>query len=230
MVWEFLAKGVVIGFAIAAPVGPIGVLCIRRTFAEGRAAGLATGLGAATADAFYGAVAALGLTAVSGLLLGYQSELRLAGGLFLCALGLRTFQATPSSIPGRLQGRGLAQSYATSVALTLTNPATILSFIAVFAGAGLGQQAYGRPDALALVLGVFFGSALWWLMLSGFVERWRRRYPEFGGLAPSPLGGAVVAGVTLGVGGGYLRRINRVAGVLLIAFGVAALGALRTPF
>ena len=223
--WEFLLKGLVIGFAIAAPVGPIGVLCIRRTFAEGRAAGLATGLGAATADAFYGAVAALGLTAVSGLLLGYQSELRLFGGLFLCALGLQTFQARPSSTPGRLQGRGLAQSYATSVVLTLTNPATILSFIAVFAGAGLGQQAYGAPDAAALVLGVFAGSAAWWLMLTGFVERWRRRYPDFGNLAPGPLGGAVVAGVTLGVGGGYLRRVNRVAGVLLMAFGVAAVSA-----
>lgn len=223
MVWEFLAKGAVIGFAIAAPVGPIGVLCIRRTFAEGRDAGLATGLGAATADAFYGAVAGFGLTAVSGLLLGFQTELRLFGGLFLCALGLQTALARPAGSPPRMAGRGLAQAYATTAALTLTNPATILSFAAVFAGAGLGQQAYGTGEALALVVGVFAGSAGWWLMLSGFVDRWRRRHPDFASLAPHPLGGAVVAGVTLGVAARTLRKINWIAGALLVAFGAAAL-------
>jgi len=201
------------------------VLCIRRTFAEGRVAGLATGLGAATADALYGAVAAFGLTAVSGLLLGWQAELRLFGGLFLCALGMKTFFARPSSAPARMQGRGPAQAYATSVVLTLTNPATILSFIAVFAGAGLGQARYGSLDASAMVAGVFLGSAGWWLILSGFVARWRSRYPEFASLAPNPLGGAVVAGVTLGVGGGYLRRINQVSGVLLAGFGLAAIAS-----
>ena len=220
---EFLAKGAVIGFAIAAPVGPIGVLCIRRTFAEGRAAGLATGLGAATADAGYGAVAAFGLTAISGFLLGFQDDLRLCGGLFLCVLGIRTMLAKPAALGARLQGRGLAQAYATTVALTLANPATILSFLAVFAGAGLGQQAAGAGAATAMVAGVFAGSATWWLLLSGFVDRWRRRYPEFASLAPGAVGGAVVAGVTLGVGGTYLRRINWVSGALLVAFGAAAL-------
>jgi threonine/homoserine/homoserine lactone efflux protein len=223
----FFAKGLLIGFAIAAPVGPIGVLCIRRTFAEGRAAGLATGLGAATADACYGALAAFGLTAVSGFLLGWQDELRLGGGLFLCALGVQTCFARPAAGGAALRGRGLAQAYATSVALTVTNPATILSFLAVFAGAGLGQQAHGTVAAAAMVAGVFLGSACWWLLLSGFVEKWRRRYPEFGSMAPRALGGAVVAGVTLGVGGGYLRRINQVSGGLLLAFGAAALYSLR---
>ena len=203
-------------------MGPIGVLCIRRTFADGRAAGLATGLGAATADAFYGAVAGVGLTAISGLLLGWQTELRLFGGLFLCALGAKTALEKPASTPAAMRGRGLAESYASSVLLTLTNPATILSFAAVFAGAGLGQQAYGAGAALALVVGVFAGSAAWWLLLSGFVDRWRRRYPEFGAMAPTSLGGAVVAGVTLGVAAPYLRRINLAAGALLFAFGLAA--------
>ena len=201
------------------------MLCIRRTFAEGRAAGLATGLGAATADAFYGAAAAFGLTAVSGFLLGWQAELRLFGGLFLCALGMKTFLARPAAAPARMQGRGLAQAYATSVALTLTNPATLLSFIAVFAGAGLGQARFGSLDASAMVAGVFLGSAAWWLILSGFVARWRSRYPDFARLAPNPLGGAVVAGVTLGVGGRYLQRVNQGSGVLLIAFGLAAIGS-----
>jgi len=222
----FLLKGIAIGFAIAAPVGPIGVLCIRRTFAEGRVAGFVTGLGAATADAFYGAVAGFGLTAVSGFLIGFQNELRLGGGLFLCALGMKTFFDGPAGAAPRVQGVGLAQAYAATVTLTLTNPATLLSFVAVFAGAGLGQQAYGTAQALAIVTGVFLGSAAWWLLLSGFVERWRRRYPDFAALAPGPMGGAVVTGVTLGVAGRTLRKVNRVSGVLLLAFGLVALSAI----
>jgi threonine/homoserine/homoserine lactone efflux protein len=221
----FLAKGIAIGFAIAAPVGPIGVLCIRRTFAEGRAMGFATGLGAATADAMYGAVAAFGLTAISGFLLGYQLPLRLAGGLFLCALGVKTLLARPSGAAPRAQGqgRGLAGAWMTTMVLTLANPATVLSFTAVFAGAGLGQQAHGAAEACALVLGVFLGSAAWWLILSGVVERWRRRHPEFASLAPGALGGAVVTGVTLGAASRTLVRINQVSGALLFAFGAAAL-------
>lgn len=226
-VLEFLVKGAIIGFAIAAPVGPIGVLCIRRTFAEGRAAGLATGLGAATADACYGAVAAFGLTAIADWLLGFRAELRLFGGLFLCALGLKTMLAKPAAGGAKLEGRGLAQAYATTVVLTLANPATILSFLAVFAGAGLGQQPHGAGAALAMVTGVFAGSAVWWLLLSTFVDRWRRRYPEFASLAPGAVGGALVAGVTLGVASTYLRRINRVAGALLLGFGAAAILSAR---
>lgn len=221
---EFLAKGLVIGFAIAAPVGPIGVLCIRRTFAEGRAAGLATGLGAATADALYGAVAGFGLVALSSWLLEYQSALRLVGGLFLCALGIRTLLARPAAAPAALGGRGLAGAWASSVVLTLANPATILSFAAVFAGAGLAAS---RDDtqAAAMVLGVFLGSAAWWLILSAAVARWRGRYPEFASLAPGAMGGAVVAGVVLGAAGRALRRVNLASGVLLLAFGLAALAA-----
>ena len=222
----FLLKGLAIGFAIAAPVGPIGVLCIRRTFAEGRVAGLATGLGAATADALYGAVAGFGLTALSSFLLGYQGALRLVGGVFLCALGLKTFLSRPAAAGARMPGKGLAQAYATTVMLTLTNPATILSFIAVFAGAGLGQQGAGTVDALAIVTGVFAGSAAWWLLLSTFVDRWRQRHPEFAALAPNAVGGAVVTGVTLGVASKTLTRINQVSGVLLFGFGLVALAGL----
>jgi threonine/homoserine/homoserine lactone efflux protein len=221
--WVFLLKGIAIGFAIAAPVGPIGVLCIRRTFAEGRAVGFATGLGAATADAMYGAVAAFGLTAISAFLIGYQLPLRLGGGLFLCGLGVKTLLARPSGAAPRAQGRGLAGAWMTTVGLTLTNPATVLSFTAVFAGAGLGHAAHGTAEAGALVLGVFLGSAAWWLILSGLVERWRRRHPEFASLAPGALGGAVVTGVTLGAASRTLVRINQVSGALLFAFGAAAL-------
>lgn len=224
----FLLKGVVVGFAIAAPVGPIGVLCIRRTFADGRLAGFVTGLGASTADVLYGAIAGFGLTALSSFLPGFQQELRLAGGLFLCALGLKTFFDKPATAALRMQGRGLVQAWLTTALLKLANPVTLMSFLAVFAGAGLGQQRYGAADATTLVSGVFLGSAAWWLMLSSFVERWRRHYPEFAALAPNALGGAVVTGVTLGVAGKTLRKINRISGLVLLAFGLAALvSALR---
>lgn len=225
MTLEFLAKGALIGLAMAAPVGPVGVLCIRRTFADGQAAGLVTGLGAATADAAYGAVAAFGLTVVSSVLVGHAGWLQLGGGLFLLALAGRTLLAEPGGAPARAGARSLAQAYATTVFLTLASPATILSFVAVFAGAGLGRAGRGAADAGALVAGVFLGSAAWWLLLSGLVARWRARYPEFAALAPGALGGAVVSGVALGAARTVLRRVNLASGLLLAGFGVAALAS-----
>jgi threonine/homoserine/homoserine lactone efflux protein len=223
--WLFLLKGIAIGFAIAAPVGPIGVLCVRRTFADGHIAGFVTGLGAATADALYGAVAAFGLTAISDLVLGYQTELRLVGGLFLLALGVKTFLSKLSTASPPMRGTGWLGSWAATVLLTLTNPATILSFAVVFAGAGLGQQVYGFGDALAIVIGVFLGSAIWWLLLSYFVDHWRDRHPDFTALADGRIGAAVVTGAALGVASKMLKRVNQASGVLLAAFGVAALVA-----
>lgn len=225
MSWIFLLKGLAIGFAIAAPVGPIGVLCVRRTFADGHVAGFVTGLGAATADALYGAVAAFGLTAISDLVLGYQTELRLVGGLFLLALGVKTFLARVTTASPPMRGSGWLQSWATTVLLTLGNPATILSFAAVFAGAGLGQQVHGFADALAIVVGVFLGSATWWLLLSYFIDHWRDKHTDFTALAEGRIGAAVVTGAALGVASKTLKRINQGSGVLLAAFGVAAVVA-----
>ncbi len=201
-----LLCGLLIGFAVAAPVGPIGVLCIRRTLADGRAAGFVSGLGAATADALYGAVAAFGLTAVSGLLLGQATWLRLAGGLFLCGLGVRTFTAAPAREAAPVRGAGLVAAYASTLALTLANPATILSFVALFAGVGAALGTASYATAGALVLGVFLGSAAWWLLLSGGVGWLGRR------LAP-----------------GALRWVNRGSGLLIGGFGVAALVSGLTP-
>src|SRR5688572_6978734 len=129
----FLLKGLAIGFCIAAPVGPIGVLCIRRSLAEGTLIGLATGLGAATADAAYGCVAAFGLTAISDFLVGQKFWLGLLGGIFLCYLGVRTFFTKPApGMESRLQAvSGLGSAYVSTLFLTLTNPMTILSFVAV---------------------------------------------------------------------------------------------------
>jgi len=155
----FFLRGVAIGFSIAAPVGPVGVLCIRRTLAEGRLCGLASGFGAATADAVYGCVAGFGLTAVSDLLVSQQFWLRLTGGLFLCYLGVKSFFARPSQSAAAPKSGALAGAYASTFLLTLTNPMTILSFAGVFAGLGFGGGATDYAGAALLVSGVFLGSA-----------------------------------------------------------------------
>jgi threonine/homoserine/homoserine lactone efflux protein len=165
-------KGLAIGFSIAAPVGPIGILCIRRTLAQGQLCGFLTGLGAATADAFYGLLAALGLASLSGLLASgaVSNALRLGGGLFLLWLAWTTARPKPAGSNGETaatrQARGLFGAYATALLLTLTNPMTIMSFAGIFAGLGLSVS-QGSLGASAMVAGVFAGSCLWWLLLSG---------------------------------------------------------------
>jgi threonine/homoserine/homoserine lactone efflux protein len=201
---SYFARGLAIGFAIAAPVGAIGLLCIRRTLAEGRLAGFVSGLGAATADALYGAVAALGLTAISSAIVAWQDAVRLIGGIFLCYLGARTALASPVTAAAATSPRGLAAPNGSTLALTLTNPTTILSFAAVFAGLGLGSAVGDRGSAVLMVCGVFLGSAVWWLLLSGAVGYFRRA-------------------LTLA----RLQWVNRLSGAVLIGFGVIALLSLR---
>jgi threonine/homoserine/homoserine lactone efflux protein len=197
----FLVRGLVLGFAIAAPVGPIGVLCIRRTLASGRVNGLVSGLGAATADMLYGAVAAFGLTAVSSLLLRERVWIHLIGAVFLAYLGVRTLLARPAALTkGAAGGAGLAGAYASTLGLTLTNPATIISFAAVFAGLGVAGPHASYAAAALMVAGVFCGSALWWVVLSGGVNLLRAR-------------------VTPRV----LRGVNVVSGVILLGFAVVSL-------
>jgi threonine/homoserine/homoserine lactone efflux protein len=198
--WSFLVRGIVIGFSIAAPVGPIGVLCIRRTLADGRAAGFVTGLGAATADAIYGFLAAFGLTALTDFLVGGQNVIRIVGGAFLLYLGIRTIRSEPAERAARLRGSGLFGAYATTFMLTLTNPMTILSFVAIFATIGVGTSHSDPLAPASLVLGVFLGSALWWLSLSGTIGLLRSRFDAQG-----------------------LRWVNRVSGGVITAFGVAAM-------
>jgi threonine/homoserine/homoserine lactone efflux protein len=170
-------RSILIGLSIAAPVGPIGVLCIRRTLADGRLHGLVSGLGAATADAFYGFVAAFGLTLISDFLLNQSDWLRLVGGAFLLYLGVRTLRATPAADPALVSPvqRGLFGAYGSTFALTLTNPMTIFAFMGIFAGLG-GDTASSYSAAAVMVLGVFAGSALWWLTLSGGVSLLRGRF------------------------------------------------------
>jgi len=163
-------KGLLIGFAIAVPVGPIGFLCLRRTLVYGRVTGFVSGLGAATADALYGLIAAFGLTAISSFLMRMESWLQFFGGLFLVALGLKTALAKPPAKDATeappTPSRSWQAAYLSTFALTLTSPATVLAFVAIFAGVGLGVSATTPLHALELVAGVFTGSATWWLLLS----------------------------------------------------------------
>ena len=194
-----LLRGMMIGLAIAAPVGPIGLLCIQRSLAHGRRHGLVSGLGAATADAAYGCVAAFGLTVVSNLLVDLQGVLRLAGGLYLCYLGIKTFRQKAIGMAAA-PVMGVANAYVSTLLLTLTNPMTILSFVAIFAGLGVGVA---RGDYLAgavVVLGVFAGSAAWWLILSTGAGLMSAR------LAPRAM-----------------PWINRISGAIIVAFGAATL-------
>jgi threonine/homoserine/homoserine lactone efflux protein len=197
-----LARGFVLGFTIAAAVGPISLLCIRRTLAEGRVVGLVSGLGVATADATYGAIAAFGLTAVTGLLVDWRRALGVVGGLFLLWLAWRTFRAVPgeSVTNGAARRGGLAGAYLSTLGLTLTNPMTILSFAALFVG--LGVTAGNAAGATVLTAGVFLGSGAWWVVLVVGVGALRSRVTPAG-----------------------LRRVNLVSGLLIGAFAVVALGS-----
>jgi threonine/homoserine/homoserine lactone efflux protein len=207
---SLLARGLLLGFAIAAPVGPIGVLCIRRTLVDGWRIGFLSGLGAATADGFYGAVAAFGLTAISTLLTSGQLWLRLVGGIFLCYLGIRGFLVKPATpvdaqpdAAGKPTTRSGLAAYASTVGLTLTNPTTILSFAAVFAGLGVGSASRSYVGAALLVAGVALGSASWWLILSATVNALRSRFR------------ADIAG-----------WVGRASSVVLLVFGLLALASI----
>jgi len=204
--FSLFVKGLIIGFSIAAPVGPIGVLCIRRTLAEGRISGFVSGMGAATADALYGCIAGFGVTYVSNFLIDQQFSFRLIGALFLGYLGARSFFSKPAEAPSKAEEKGLAGAYASTLVLTLTNPVTILAFAAIFAGLGLGSSGGDYTAGMLLVLGVFLGSAAWWLFLSTGVGLFRTWF-----------------------NGPRLRWVNRLSGVIIAGFGFLAFLSLFQP-
>jgi threonine/homoserine/homoserine lactone efflux protein len=197
---SFLLRGLIIGLSIAAPVGPIGVLCIRRTLAEGRTYGLLSGLGAATADAIYGCIAGFGLTFISSILINQQMWLRLIGGVFLCYLGIRAFLSKPVEQATPAKAKSLVGAYASTFFLTLTNPMTMLSFAAIFAGVGVVSAGANYVSATVLVLGVFLGSVLWWFILTGGVSLFRAKFKS-----------------------NWLRWVNRISGIIIFGFGVIVL-------
>jgi len=195
----FYARGLVLGFTIAAAVGPISLLTIRRTLSDGWAVGLASGAGVATADAFYGGVAAFGLTAISDLVVSERQPLAIIGGAFLVFLGIRTLRSpAPTTSARAADPRGLGSAYVSILGLTLTNPLTILSFAALFVG--LGLVAGDTANAALLTAGVFSGSMTWWIVLTGTVALLRTR------LTPR-----------------VLRWLNMLSGALIVVFGVVAI-------
>lgn len=190
------AKGLAFGFVLAATVGPMWVLCLRRTVAFGPVVGFASGMGIAAADGLYGAVAAFGLTAISGFLLGYRFWIGLAGAVFLVYLGAKALLSSPAPLEEEAKpgASGLARAFLSTLGLTLANPPTILAFAAVFAGLGLASSGdYGA--AAWIVLGVFLGSAAWWVILALAAGRLRGR-----------------------LGPRVIRSINVVSGVSILAF------------
>lgn len=208
---SFLLKGLLIGLSIAAPLGPIGLLCITRTLAEGSRLGFICGLGAAAADALYALAGTIALSAIAQWVIEDRIVLRVIGGIFLIYLGARTFMRPTSALPtpariARLLPPGAHAAFMSTFLLTLANPVTLLGFAAVFAGLGVapgGMISSAGSEAAALVAGVFLGSALWWLALSSLIGRLRPY-----------------------IGSQTLTVINRISGTVLTAFGLYAFAAL----
>ena len=194
----FFLKGLIIGFAMAVPIGPIGIMCIRKTLAEGHSRGLIIGLGAATADSMYGSIAAFGLTVISEVITSQHFWVSLAGGGLLLFLGIRTFRVKPKEPIVPLAGKGLLGSYISAFLLALTNPVTIFAFVAVFAAFGLGHT-LDVISAIILVVGVFIGTCLWFLILGSIAKIFRKKLKS-----------------------GGLTWVNRISGILIVLSGVAA--------
>ncbi len=203
MLLGFLLKGVLVGLIIAVPTGPVGVLCIRRTIFHGQLAGFVSGLGAASADAIFGIIAAFGLSVVSELLLDYQQWLRLGGSAFLLFLGITAFASDPlEGTQDQRDPEDLIADFASTFLLTITNPITILAFLAIFAGIGFSGAHATLGRAAILVLGVWIGSLLWWAALA--------------------LGAGAMR---VSFGRQHLVWINRGSGGILVLSGVALLGS-----
>jgi threonine/homoserine/homoserine lactone efflux protein len=191
-----LLKSLILGFSVSAPVGPIGLLCIQRTLSKGRSAGFLTGFGAVTANIVYASIAALGVSVVSSFLLQYQVYIKIAGTVFLMYLGVKTCLKKPSKNAAELFGESLIGMYLSTFLLMITNPITILNFVAMFAGLGFNQQESSIGTALTLIIGVFIGATIWWVILSLVVSKFSKR------ITP------------------HLVLVNRLAGLLIIFLGL----------
>jgi threonine/homoserine/homoserine lactone efflux protein len=197
---QLFLKGFLIGLSIAAPVGPIGILCIHRTLEKGWAIGFVTGLGAATADAVYAVIAGFGLIFISAQVVEAQMCFPLIGGCFLIYLGIMIFKSHPQNKSKTKIKSGLIGSYISAFLLTLANPATILSFLALFTALRTVFQLVEKTSVGFLIVGVFLGSAFWWLILSGVVGILRSK-----------------------VGEAQFQWVNKISGTVLIGFGLFGL-------
>jgi threonine/homoserine/homoserine lactone efflux protein len=200
MLFSYLIKGLVIGFSLSLPVGPIALVCIRRTLGRGPSSGIASGLGAATADGIYGLIAGFGITFISNFLFSHHVILRLIGGCVLGYLGFKIFLTVPEEESASTDDNDLIHDYFSALFLTLMNPMTIVAFAAVFAAAGVGNPKGNYLGAIVLVAGVVLGSALWWLILSGAVSYFHGR-----------------------VNNKVLRFVNQISGTIIASFGLIVL-------
>lgn len=197
---SLLVQGWIIGFSVAAPVGVVGLLCINRTLRQGSLIGFVSGLGAATAHSMYGSIAGFGLTFISNFLTNGQFYIRLVGGIFMYYLGIKTLIRKPKSEKPSVNSSAFINSYLSSLFVAITNPLTILSFAALFAGLGLADNDTNTDSAISLILGVFVGSASWWLILSSSIGLLRKNLNTY-----------------------TLRLLNRVSGVMILFFGFTVL-------
>ena len=199
--FEFaFVRGLAAGFALAAPIGPVAMLCIRRALARGRFQGFAAGLGAAVADMMFGAIAGLGLTVISTFIISHEVAIGLIGGIIVLAVGLATYRAPVLMTGGHLSVQSLRRDFAAAFSMAITNPATMFAALGVFAAFG---PAFGKPapsDAILLIAGVFGGSALWWLLLAAAAGTWRASTMERG-----------------------LKRLNHFSGGIMALSGIAVL-------
>ena len=200
MTLDLFWKGFILGFSVSAPVGPIGILCIRRTLEYGKLSGFFTGLGAAFADIIYAILALFGLSFITQFIITEQFWLRLTGGIFLLYLGYKTYQSNPHLPAKNITHTSLVTDFFSTFFLMITNPLTLIAFLAVFAGLGLSTYQKNSLEMIEIVLGVFTGSATWWLTLSEFITLFRKKVSK------------------------QLQHwINLIAGLIIISFGLIIL-------
>jgi threonine/homoserine/homoserine lactone efflux protein len=200
---SFFIKGVIIGLIVAAPLGPIGIISLQRTLSEGYLPGLFSGLGISTADAIYGALATFGVTAISGFLISQELWLKIIGGIVICGLGIRIYsQAGYQKMSESASNKSCLGAYFSALILTLMNPALIFSFVAIFAGLGIVYSKTNPVSCLLLIGGVFSGSAIWWVFLSGMASRLKTQFTE-----------------------SFIKKINYISGILIAGFGLVMVGS-----
>jgi len=207
MITSFVSA-MAVGFSIAAPVGPVGLLCIRRTLRHGMAYGLASGSGAAIADAMYGSIAAFGLTIISSALMRWTGWIELIGGFLLVLIGIYAMVRHKVSGPGDEDPGNMLRAFLSTLFLTLANPVTILVFVAIFSALGLARPGEDRVHASILVGGVFAGSFMWWTILSGLTHRMRHLLPDRVQKWTNLISGALLAGFGVAA---FLRGLMSVA-------------------
>lgn len=203
MLSTFLLKGCLIGFSIAMPVGPIGLLCMRNTLTYGMTCGMICGLGAACADTIYGALAGFGITSVSVFLNNHREMLQLMGAMFLCYLGVTTILSKPKKQTMNIISGSTMRMFLSTFFLTLTNPLTLFSFAGVFAGLGIGNEGANVNDAMMTTTGVFVGSATWWFILTGICKYFKRK-----------------------INTKITKWLNHLSGAVIFTFGIIALASI----